>query len=96
MEFGTIPILIQTVPSAAAVIITVILFLKFLERENKRHDHTRTETIQQLENIGKSFHNHTDELAKRTACAIDRSASVIEDNTKIISVIERRMNGKNS
>jgi hypothetical protein len=93
METSIITTLVQTVPSATAVVITVILFLRFLEAESTRDDHIADLHIKQLERIGDSCHAHTNDLNLRTIKAIDRAANIIEDNTKIICIMEKRLNG---
>lgn len=95
------PEVIANAPVAAVVVITVILFLRFLDRENKRKDTHDLVLIQRLEKIGEACHEHTLELNERACVALDKSSGAIDENTKTLGInvevlrgIERRINGK--
>lgn len=94
MDYNVITMLLQTAPSAIAVVATVVLFLRFLNAESVRDNHIADLRIKDLERIGLNCHDHTKELNDKAIKSIEHAARAIEDNTKIICVMERRLNGK--
>jgi hypothetical protein len=85
--------LVQKAPYVAALVFVVIMFLRHQAKESARRDEFDLARMMELERIGQTCHDHTKELNDRAVAAIDNSSRVIEDNTKIIGAIERRMNG---
>jgi hypothetical protein len=82
--------LAKQAPWAVVILIILAWFFKF----------TR-ELIRKLAEIGEACHQHTDELNKKTASSIDRAATIIVENSKVIGAntevireVERRINGK--
>ena len=84
---------IQKAPYVAALVFVVVAFLRHQAKESTRRDEFDIARMMELERIGKVCHAHTKELNDRAVTAIDNSSRIIENNTKIIGAIERRMNG---
>ena len=87
-------------PLATMVVIVVVLFLRYLEREHRRAERHEVGLLAQLSEIGKDCHEHTLELNTRACSALDKSSEAIGENTKALGVsveairgIERRING---
>ena len=85
--------LVQKAPYVAALVFVVVAFLRHQSKESTRRDEFDIARMMELERIGQTCHAHTKELNDRAVSAIDNSSRIIENNTKIIGAIERRMNG---
>lgn len=94
-------LLVEKAPYLASVIFIVLIFVRAWSKEAERReveaerrDEFDLARIKELERIGQACHEHTKELNEKTNVAFANAARIIEDNTKIIGAIERRLNGK--
>jgi hypothetical protein len=92
--------LVTQAPSAAAVIATVMLFLKFLSRETSRRAEQDRRQHELIQKVAVDCHSHTEALNQLATDAITKAAGVIEKNTEVLGAhaeiirgVERRMNG---
>ena len=85
--------LIEKAPFLASLVMIVIIFTMSYTRESRRRDAFEIARMKELERIGSACHAHTKELNERAVSAIGNCSRIIENNTKIIGAIERRMNG---
>lgn len=85
--------LIEKTPYIAAIVFVVLVFVRSWAKDAERRERYDTARMEQLERIGENCHTHTKDLNDRAVKAIDNASRIIEDNTKIIGAVERRMNG---
>ena len=85
--------LIEKAPYIASILLVVLIFVRAWAKDSDRRERFDAKSMAQLERIGVNCHNHTKELNDRAVKAIDNASRIIENNTKIIGAVERRMNG---
>ena len=85
--------MIKQMPSAAAILVVVIVFIRFLREESARRERGDIERHKVFEQLGEGCHDHTMELNERASAAIDRAAAAVDSNTKSLGAIAELMRG---
>lgn len=86
-------VLIEKAPYLGSVLFVVLIFIRAWSKDADRREKFDLARMKELERIGSNCHEHTKQLNERTNKAIDNASRIIENNTKIIGAIEKRMNG---
>ena len=85
--------LVRQSPSAAAVVITVLIFVKFLRDMGERQDKADERREETLSKLGDSCHSFQHEIHTQAASILAKSSDVIERNTEALgrahAVLER-------
>jgi hypothetical protein len=85
--------LVKQLPSAAAIIVVVFVFVRFLKEESGRRERSESARATALETMGDGCHEHARQLNERASAAIDGAGEAIKENTKALGTIAELMRG---
>ena len=88
--------IVSSLGSAAAAVIVVLLFLRYLNTERRSCDKREAAQFDSLKNIGADCHQHAARREERMIECIDRSTSASDRNLEIqgqVLEVIRTLNG---